>query len=160
MPIELTGRHCAPLPAGTPPLDGEALAACAAAVPQWRIEGRETRQLGDALSASGRPLPGIEARPQPDQRRGPQSACALGWQREGVPSQGWPCHLRREFRFPDFAAALAFVNRIGELAEGEQHHPDIALGWGRVAVATYTHSIGGLSENDFILAAKIDALPR
>ena len=65
-------------------------------------------------------------------------------------------HLQRLFRFPDFASALAFVNRVGAVAEQEQHHPDISLGWGRAEITTYTHSIGGLSENDFILAAKID----
>ncbi|MGH9475764.1 MAG: 4a-hydroxytetrahydrobiopterin dehydratase [Terriglobales bacterium] len=65
-------------------------------------------------------------------------------------------HLRRSFTFPDFASALRFVNRIGALAEREQHHPDIGLGWGRVDVTTYTHSVNGLSENDFILAAQID----
>lgn len=69
-------------------------------------------------------------------------------------------HLQRTYKFPDFAAALQFVNRIGAVAEKEQHHPDLGLGWGRVEVSTHTHSIGGLSENDFILAAKIDELPR
>lgn len=66
-------------------------------------------------------------------------------------------HLRREFRFPDFVQALAFVNRVGEIAEREGHHPDIELGWGRVAVTTYTHKVNALTESDFILAAKIDA---
>lgn len=65
-------------------------------------------------------------------------------------------HLEREFRFPDFAAALDFVNRIGAIAEQEGHHPDIELGWGRVSVSLRTHALEGLSENDFILAAKID----
>jgi len=68
-------------------------------------------------------------------------------------------HLEREYKFADFATALAFVNRVGAIAEAEQHHPDIQLGWGRVAVKTYTHKVDGLTENDFILAAKIDALP-
>ncbi|HET9784271.1 MAG TPA: 4a-hydroxytetrahydrobiopterin dehydratase [Terriglobales bacterium] len=68
--------------------------------------------------------------------------------------------LHRSFQFPDFVHALAFVNRIGEVAEQEQHHPDIGLGWGRVDVTTYTHSVDGLSENDFILAARVDALAR
>lgn len=66
-------------------------------------------------------------------------------------------HLQRSYKFPDFASALQFVNRVGAIAEQEQHHPDIELGWGRVQIATYTHSISGLSENDFILAAKIEA---
>jgi len=69
-------------------------------------------------------------------------------------------HLAREFRFDDFRQALAFVNRVGELAEAEDHHPDIRLAWGRVAIEIWTHSIGGLSENDFVLAAKIDRTPR
>lgn len=69
-------------------------------------------------------------------------------------------HVVREFRFADFAAALQFVNRIGALAEAEGHHPDIELGWGRVGVKLWTHSAGGLTESDFILAAKIDRLPR
>ena len=68
-------------------------------------------------------------------------------------------HLEREYKFSDFVTALAFVNRIGAIAEAEQHHPDIQLGWGRVGVKTYTHKVDGLTENDFILAAKIDALP-
>jgi 4a-hydroxytetrahydrobiopterin dehydratase len=64
--------------------------------------------------------------------------------------------LEKEYRFPDFRQALAFVNRVGEIAEREGHHPDIELGWGRVKLAVWTHSIGGLSENDCILAAKAD----
>ena len=67
-------------------------------------------------------------------------------------------HLERAFKFPDFVAALAFVNQIGAVAEREGHHPDLTLGWGRVQVVTYTHSIKGLSESDFILAAKIGQL--
>lgn len=66
-------------------------------------------------------------------------------------------HLRRQYKFPDFARALSWVNRIGAIAEAEQHHPDLELGWGRVVVTSYTHSVGGLSVNDFILAAKLDA---
>jgi 4a-hydroxytetrahydrobiopterin dehydratase len=69
-------------------------------------------------------------------------------------------HLRREFKFPDFATALAFVNRIGAEAEAQGHHPDLELGWGRVVVTIWTHKIDGLVEADFILAAKIDRLPR
>jgi len=65
-------------------------------------------------------------------------------------------HLTRSFVFPDFRKALDFVNRIGAVAEQEGHHPDILLTWGKVDVTTYTHAINGLSENDFILAAKID----
>ncbi|MBI2598628.1 4a-hydroxytetrahydrobiopterin dehydratase [Candidatus Curtissbacteria bacterium] len=66
--------------------------------------------------------------------------------------------ISREFKFKDFKEALAFVNKIGEIAEEEGHHPDIKLGWGRVKVELSTHAIGGLSTNDFILAAKINKL--
>jgi len=69
-------------------------------------------------------------------------------------------HLEREFKFSDFRSALALVNRIGAIAEAEGHHPDLELGWGRVGVKIYTHKINGLAESDFVLAAKIDALPQ
>lgn len=67
-------------------------------------------------------------------------------------------HLLRVYRLPDFASGLALVNRIGALAEAEDHHPDLLLGWGRVEITLWTHSVGGLSLNDFILAAQIDRL--
>ena len=69
-------------------------------------------------------------------------------------------HLHREFRFPDFQQALRFVNRIGEIAEQEGHHPDIFLAWGKVGVTLWTHAIDGLTQSDFILAAKIDRASR
>ena len=65
-------------------------------------------------------------------------------------------HLRKVFEFKDFREALDFVNRIGELAEEQGHHPDISFGWGRDEVTIWTHKIDGLTESDFILAAKID----
>jgi 4a-hydroxytetrahydrobiopterin dehydratase len=68
--------------------------------------------------------------------------------------------IHRVFRFPDFKEALAFVNQVGEIAEEQGHHPDIKLGWGKVEVKLTTHSIKGLSENDFIVAAKIDLLEK
>ncbi len=67
-------------------------------------------------------------------------------------------HLEKSFHFPDFVQALAFTNRVGELAEEQGHHPDIYLTWGRVDIKIWTHKIDGLTESDFILAAKIDAL--
>ena len=67
-------------------------------------------------------------------------------------------HLERTFEFPNFKSALAFVNRIGAVAEEEGHHPDISFGWGKVTATLYTHKIDGLTESDFILAAKIDDL--
>lgn len=68
--------------------------------------------------------------------------------------------LTRSYKFKDFASALAFVNRIAEVAEAERHHPDLLLRWGEVRVELWTHKIDALTENDFILAAKIDRLPR
>lgn len=67
-------------------------------------------------------------------------------------------HLVRAYKFPDFKSALAFVNRVGALAEQQGHHPDILLGWGKVEITTWTHAVNGLTESDFILAAKIDTL--
>jgi 4a-hydroxytetrahydrobiopterin dehydratase len=67
-------------------------------------------------------------------------------------------HLHKVFSFPDFATALAFTNKVGELAESEGHHPDILLSWGRVEIEIFTHKIDGLTESDFILAARIDRL--
>jgi 4a-hydroxytetrahydrobiopterin dehydratase len=67
-------------------------------------------------------------------------------------------HLTREFKFPDFAKALEFVNRVGALAEEQGHHPDILLSWGRAEITLWTHKIDGLTESDFIMAAKIGRL--
>ncbi|GAB4360892.1 MAG: 4a-hydroxytetrahydrobiopterin dehydratase [Immundisolibacter sp.] len=67
-------------------------------------------------------------------------------------------HLTRRWRLPDFASGLALVNRIGALAEAENHHPDLLLRWGEVELTLWTHAVGGLSRNDFILAAHIDRL--
>ncbi len=67
-------------------------------------------------------------------------------------------HLERTFKFPDFRAALAFTNQVGNLAEEQGHHPDILLAWGKVAVSIWTHKIDGLTESDFIFAAKVDRL--
>jgi len=75
-----------------------------------------------------------------------------------VVERGGIQRLEREFRFKDFREALAFAIRVGELAEREQHHPDLHVAWGRVVVETWTHKIKGLHKNDFILAAKTDAL--
>jgi 4a-hydroxytetrahydrobiopterin dehydratase len=67
-------------------------------------------------------------------------------------------HLHRVFRFADFVTALDFVNRAGAVAEQQGHHPDLLLGWGKVEVTIWTHSVDGLTESDFILAAKIGQL--
>lgn len=66
--------------------------------------------------------------------------------------------MHKEFKSVDFAEGLAFTNKIGALAESQNHHPDILLAWGKVTVTVWTHAIGGLSMNDFILASKIETL--
>ena len=67
-------------------------------------------------------------------------------------------HLKKKYKFEDFREALVFVDRVGELAEEQGHHPDICFGWGWAEITIWTHKIGGLSESDFIVAAKIDQL--
>lgn len=67
-------------------------------------------------------------------------------------------HLEREYKFKNFREALDFTNRVGELAEKIQHHPDIYLAWGKVKLTLWTHKIDGLSESDFVFAAKVDEL--
>jgi 4a-hydroxytetrahydrobiopterin dehydratase len=67
-------------------------------------------------------------------------------------------HVAKGFLFPDFKAGLDFVNRIGAVAEQEGHHPNLCLEWGKVDVRIYTHKVRGLTESDFVLAAKIDRL--
>ena len=67
-------------------------------------------------------------------------------------------HITRTFTFSDFRKALDFVNRVGELAEQQGHHPNILLAWGKAEVTLWTHKIDGLTESDFIMAAKIDRL--
>ena len=87
-----------------------------------------------------------------------------GEELENLKSQvpGWQVvqghHLTRTYPFPDFRTALDFTNRVGELAERQGHHPDLYLSWGKVEVRIWTHKIDGLTESDFILAAKIDQL--
>ena len=67
-------------------------------------------------------------------------------------------HLEKDYLFKNFREALDFTNRVGELAESQNHHPDIYLAWGKVKVTLWTHKIDGLTESDFILAAKIERL--
>ena len=67
-------------------------------------------------------------------------------------------HLEKEFRFGNFREALDFTNRVGAMAEEQGHHPDIHLAWGRVKVVVWTHKIDGLTESDFVFAAKTDRL--
>jgi 4a-hydroxytetrahydrobiopterin dehydratase len=67
-------------------------------------------------------------------------------------------HLQKTYRFQNFAETLRFVNGVGELAEQQGHHPDICFGWGKAEITIWTHKIDGLTESDFVLAAKIDKL--
>ena len=67
-------------------------------------------------------------------------------------------HLTKTYKFPDFAQALAFVNRAGAVAEEQNHHPNISFTWGKVQIDIWTHKIDGLTESDFVLAAKFDAV--
>ena len=69
-------------------------------------------------------------------------------------------HLTRTWSFPDFALALEFTNQLGEICEQQNHHADFELGWGRVVSIIYTHKIDGLTESDFVLAAKFDTIQR
>src|SRR5512140_3734825 len=69
-------------------------------------------------------------------------------------------HLEKEYKFKNFHEALEFTNKVGELAEAQGHHPDIFLAWGQVKLTIWTHKVGGLTESDFIVAAKADELLR
>jgi 4a-hydroxytetrahydrobiopterin dehydratase len=80
-----------------------------------------------------------------------------GWTVDPPPAGRSP-QLRKRFEFRDFLAAMSFLNRVATVAEAEQHHPDFCVHYNRVDFSLWTHSVGGLSENDFILAAKLDAL--
>ncbi|HKP96993.1 MAG TPA: 4a-hydroxytetrahydrobiopterin dehydratase [Fibrobacteria bacterium] len=68
-------------------------------------------------------------------------------------------HLEKAFAFRDFKQALAFTNRVGAVAEAQDHHPDVHLAWGKVGVTVWTHKINGLTESDFVLAAKVESIP-
>ncbi|TWT45962.1 putative pterin-4-alpha-carbinolamine dehydratase [Phycisphaerae bacterium RAS1] len=88
----------------------------------------------------------------PEASRTLQSQLGGGWQVQQNH------HLEKTFAFPDFVSALKFVNRAGEVAEAEGHHPDVFLAWGKVGFKIWTHKIDGLTESDFVLAAKIERL--
>jgi len=66
--------------------------------------------------------------------------------------------IKKKFKFADFKEAIQFVNKVAEVAEQEQHHPDIHIFYSKVTIELWTHAIGGLSENDFVMAAKIEAI--
>jgi 4a-hydroxytetrahydrobiopterin dehydratase len=80
----------------------------------------------------------------------------------GQLGEGWRVvnehHLEREYKFENFRKALEFTNKVGELAEQQNHHPDFYLAWGKVKLTLWTHKIDGLTESDFIFAAKVNRL--
>jgi 4a-hydroxytetrahydrobiopterin dehydratase len=112
-------------------------------------EARKGKRMSDLARKTCQPCEGGSAL-KGDDLRHLYSQLQNGW---AMPDEH---HLEKEYRFKDFKEALDFVNRLGEIAEREGHHPDIFLAWGKVKVTLWTHSVGGLSENDFILAAKAD----
>ncbi|TSC79638.1 MAG: 4a-hydroxytetrahydrobiopterin dehydratase [Candidatus Peregrinibacteria bacterium Gr01-1014_25] len=73
-------------------------------------------------------------------------------------AEGEPLKIERKWKFKDFTQAIAFVNAVARIADAEDHHPDIAINYSRVTLTLWTHAIGGLSENDFIVAAKVNAV--
>lgn len=93
---------------------------------------------GSTPTVSGSELDSLRAQLSPE------------WEVDGV-------RLRRRFRFADFAATFAAATRVALIAEGEGHHPDMAVGWGRLEIELTTHAVKGLTRNDFVLAAKVDA---
>jgi 4a-hydroxytetrahydrobiopterin dehydratase len=93
--------------------------------------------------------------PMPEDQEAGLLAQLPGWR---VAEADGHRQLVREFRFPNFVAAVDFVNRITPVAEAEGHHPDLLVAWGRVLVQLWTHVAGGLTENDFVLAARIDGV--
>jgi 4a-hydroxytetrahydrobiopterin dehydratase len=122
---------------------------------QCKLEGHDmTNQVGADLSAKRcKPCEGGMP-PLAGEQLQEYARQVQGWE---IPEEK---KLVKTFKFPDFRKALEFTNRVGELAEREGHHPDIFLSWGKVRIELSTHKIKGLSENDFVLAAKIDQLPK
>ncbi len=105
--------------------------------------------LADRLCA---PLPEGTPAIAADQRDALLAQLGSGW--EVIDGK----RLRRTFRFPDFAKTLAFVVDVGRMADEVDHHPEISLAWGRATIEIWTHTVGGLSDNDFIFAAKVDRI--
>ena len=90
----------------------------------------------------------------------PLGEAERSWLLQELGPNGWQVvdgqRLEKEYKFPDFAQALAFTDRVGAIAEEQGHHPDIHLSWGKVQLVIWTHAVGGLTESDFVLAAKAD----
>jgi 4a-hydroxytetrahydrobiopterin dehydratase len=108
----------------------------------------------DTLAArTSRPLPEGTPRLSPEETRALLAELGAGWSVEGD-------RLRKTYTFSSFATALAFVNRVGAIADEQDHHPDVHLSWGKAAIELWTHTVGGLSENDFITAAHVEKAHR
>ena len=108
------------------------------------MEGNLAEQICAPCRGDATPLTAAES--------APLLAQLNGW--EAVATH----HLRKTYSFADFRAALNFVNRVGDLADAMDHHPDIEFGWGRAVITIWTHKIDGLSASDFVLAAKIEMM--
>jgi len=131
-----------------------------------RAHERRVVFAGDAAEPGDRPAPSLAGercvpcragapRLDDDEARRLRATELPEWTIEVV--EGIP-RLTRAFRFPDFATALAFANRVGAAAEAADHHPELRVEWGRVTVGWWTHAIGGLHRNDFVMAARTDGL--
>lgn len=105
--------------------------------------------LAELASRSCRPIPDGTPRLSPGETLALLAELGNGWTVVGD-------RLRRHYAFPSFAAALAFVNRVGAIADACDHHPDVLLGWGKAAIELWTHTVGGLSVSDFIVAARLE----
>lgn len=131
MAFDLTSKRCVPCERGASPITGEAITAYLAELPDsWK------------LVDGSPPLDGF--RPSSEISAGTVGTTSI--------------KIRKVFKFEDFAGSMAFVNKVAALAEEEGHHPDINIHWDTVTLELWTHAIGGLSENDFIVAAKIEKL--
>lgn len=133
MSEELKNKKCVPCEGGTPPLtEEEANKLLVQVSPSWRLEENSP----------------------PHQTRNVKSFVD-----EKIPRSGVRERISAEFKFKNFKEAIAFVNKVADIAESEGHHPDIHINYSKVKLELWTHAIGGLSINDFILASKINQIP-
>ncbi len=151
--MDFTKKHCVPCEGGTPPLSNQE-------------ENKMLKLIRQAQSSSSLSL-GVED--LSDNRRQVQhdpsaSHSTVSSDRIGSGQAGWVLirdgahKIRRQFKFKNFREAISFINKVAEIAEKEGHHPDIYIFYNKVQLDLFTHAVGGLSENDFIMAAKINAL--
>jgi len=136
--MDLAQQECVPCQGGVPPLSPQEAQQLAQEIPQWTLKDKS--MLDSQVWR-------FRAGSAPEVRAGARHLAAR-----------LRAAIEREFKFQDFRAAIGFVNKVAEVAEAEDHHPDIHISWNRVTLSLTTHTIKGLSENDFIPAAKIDRL--